>query len=46
MVMRRKEAKSYGTKQMVEGSFKKGDVALVVEDVISSGTSILETAIV
>lgn len=46
MVMRRKEAKSYGTKQMVEGNYSPGSVALVIEDVITSGTSILETAIV
>ncbi len=43
MVLRRKEAKSYGTKQLIDGKFKKGNQCVIIEDVISTGSSILET---
>jgi orotate phosphoribosyltransferase len=43
MIMQRKEAKDHGTQKMIEGVFKKGEVCVVIEDVISTGGSILET---
>lgn len=41
--MQRKEAKNYGTKKLIEGVYEQNGRTLIIEDVVTTGASILET---
>lgn len=43
MIMCRPEAKDHGTKQKIEGVYKTGKRCVIIEDVVTSGGSILQT---
>ncbi|XP_061465030.1 uridine 5'-monophosphate synthase isoform X1 [Rhineura floridana] len=44
MLIRRKEAKDHGTKRLVEGTINLGETCLIIEDVVTTGLSVFETA--
>jgi uridine monophosphate synthetase len=45
MLYARKEAKEYGTKRLIEGEYARGDRALMIDDVVTSGGAKLEAAV-
>ena len=42
MLMIRKAKKGYGTSKLIEGTLKEGDVVVVIEDVTTTGNSLLK----
>jgi uridine monophosphate synthetase len=42
MILMRKEMKEHGTKKLIEGQFNKGQKVLVIEDIVTSGISLIE----
>ena len=46
MLLKRKEAKEYGTKKILEGNYQVGNQCLIIEDVVTTGMSIAETTVV
>ena len=43
MILLRKEQKQYGTKKMIEGVYVERNELILIDDIITSGTSILES---
>ena len=43
LIIKRKENKGYGTQKLIEGIYKKGQNCVLIEDVITSGKSLIET---
>lgn len=44
LIYMRKEEKAYGTKNKIIGTFEKGSKCLIIDDLITTGESLMETA--
>ncbi|HBW30178.1 bifunctional orotidine-5'-phosphate decarboxylase/orotate phosphoribosyltransferase [Anabaena sp. FACHB-709] len=44
MIFPRKEVKAHGTRRLIEGNFRTGEVVVVVDDILISGKSVMEGA--
>ncbi len=45
LIYSRKEAKTYGTKKLIEGSYSAGDRVLIIDDIVTDGASKIEAII-
>lgn len=45
MIIRRKEAKTYGSKDHIMGKYQPDEKCLIIEDVVTTGSSIIETVV-
>lgn len=43
MILLRKEVKKYGTKKMIEGTIQNGDEIIIIDDILTTGSSILQS---
>jgi len=43
LIMRRSVSKKHGTKKKIEGSFHRDDKCIIIEDVLTTGSSVIET---
>ncbi len=44
MIFLRKETKDYGTKQLIEGNYLSGQTVVLIEDVTTTGNSVIDAA--
>lgn len=44
MIFLRKEAKTYGTKKLIDGVFSRGQRVVLIEDVVTTGQSVFDSA--